>query len=166
MFWKLQILIQETTSQGTNSCGRGLTLEERLGRHEAGSRPIWVYSISWRTRNGSKPTSDLVLVLFGLSFLEVLQMAQPSLHPQQLPGWPSVLGPPLERPISSSVLFWARLGLTRVNRPSAEDWGLGCSGGNLTWGEHWTPTASLLFKSKVVSLRTDTGDQILEETLP
>ena len=77
MFWKLQILIQETTSQGTNSCGRGLTLEERLGRHEAGSRPIWVYSISWRTRNGSKPTSDLVLVLFGLSFLEVLQMAQP-----------------------------------------------------------------------------------------
>lgn len=93
-------------------------------------------------------------------------MAQPSLHPQQLPGCPSVLGPPLEGPLSSTVLCWARLGFTRVNRPSAEDWGLGCSGGNQTWGEPWTPTASLLFKSKVVSLRTDTGDQILGESFP
>ena len=136
-----------------------------MGWHEAASRSILVYSISWRTRNGSKLTSDLVLVLFGLRFLEVLQMAQPSLHPQELSGWPGVLGPPLERPVSCTVLCWARLGLTRVNRPSAEE-GLGCSGGNLTWGEHWTPAASLPFKSKVVNLRTDTGDRILGELIP
>ena len=37
-----------------------------------------VESVSRTTPNGSKLSSDLVPVLFGLRFLKVLQMAQPS----------------------------------------------------------------------------------------
>lgn len=49
MFSKLQILIQETHSQGRDSCGQGLIREERRGRGRAKDNSTSVLSISLRT---------------------------------------------------------------------------------------------------------------------